>query len=93
MTGGTTRGISKTLQGLRTGDQRTLYTGVALVAYSVWRRKKGSRKLVYRRVLRKDQALLIRAGRRDTEKIVVPDDLADQVEWRKKPIPSRQRNR
>jgi len=93
MTGGTTRGITRTLRGLRTGDQRTLYTGVALVAYSVWRRRKGSRTLVYRRVLRKDQALLIRAGRRDTERIVVPDDLADQVEWRRKQVPSRKRNR
>jgi hypothetical protein len=93
MTGGTTRGISRTLRGLRTGDQRSLFTGVAIVAYSMWRRKKGSRKLIYRRVLRKDQALLIRAGRRDTEKIVVPDDLADQVEWRKKQVPSRKRNR
>ncbi len=93
MTGDTTRGISRTLRGLRTGDQRTLFTGVAIVAYSLWRREKGSRKLVYRRVLRKDQALLIRTGRRDTEKIVVPDDLADQVEWRKKRVPSRKRNR
>lgn len=93
MTGGTARGVTKTLQGLRTGDQRTLFTGVVLVAYSLWRRKKGTRQLVYRRVLRKDQALLIRAGRRDTEKIVVPDDLADQVEWRKKQVPSRKRNR
>lgn len=75
-------GISRTFQGLRTGDQRTLFTGVALVAYSVWRRGRGTRKLVYRRILREDQALLIRAGRRSGNRVVVSAEMADQVKTR-----------
>jgi hypothetical protein len=75
-------GITRTFQGLRTGDQRTLFTGVALVAYSVWRRGRGTRKLVYRRILREDQALLIRAGRRSGSRVVVSAEMADQVKTR-----------
>jgi hypothetical protein len=77
-------GITRTFRGLRSGDQRTLYTGAAILAYSIWKRRKDSRRLLYRRVLKKDEALLIRAGRRDTARIIVPDDLADQVALRRR---------
>jgi len=86
-------GINRTFRGLRHGDQRSLFTGVAIVAYSVWRRRKDSRRLLYRRVLRKDEALLIRAGRRDTKKIIVPEELADQVVLRKETEATKKRNR
>jgi hypothetical protein len=72
-------GITKTFQGLRTGDQRTLFTGVALVIFSVWRRGRGTRELVYRRVLREDEALMIKTGTRSGSRVVVSADLADQV--------------
>lgn len=75
-------GITRTFKGLRTGDQRTLFTGAAMVAYSVWRRGRGPRKLVYRRILAEDQALLIRAGRRSGSRVVVSAEMADQVKGR-----------
>lgn len=75
-------GITRTFQGLRTGDQRTLFTGAAMVAYSVWRRGRGPRKLICRRILAEDQALLIRAGRRSGSRVVVSAEMADQVKSR-----------
>lgn len=75
------RGLTQALSGLRRGNQRSLYSGAALLVWAAWRRSK-KRRLLYRRVLQHDEAVLIRAGRRDQPRIVVDDALADQVHRR-----------
>ncbi len=54
-----------------------------MVAYSVWRRKRDTRKLVYRRVLNDHQALMIKTGTRSGGRVVVSADMAEQVKSRK----------
>ncbi len=86
------RGLTRALGGLRTGSQRSLYSGVALLLYASWRRSK-RRRLLYRRVLRGSEAVMVRAGRRDGERIVVDDVLADQVRRPGSKKPSKLANR
>jgi hypothetical protein len=73
-----TEGARRGFQGLRTGDQRSLYLGAALLMLGWWRRAR-ARKLIYRRNLRQGEALLIRASRAGRPRIVVGDDLAVQA--------------
>lgn len=52
------------LRGLRTGDQRTLYLGAALVLVGWWRRPSArGRTLVYREELKPGRSLVVRYGR------------------------------
>lgn len=74
-----TGGIDRTLRGLRTGDQRSLYLGVAMLVYSFWRRGKNNRKLLYRRELRGGEAVMVRRSKRYGVKLVVGDEIADQI--------------
>ena len=80
------RGLTQALSGLRRGNQRSLYSGAALLVWAAWRRSK-KRRLLYRRVLRRDEAVLIRAGRKDQPRVVVDDALADQVHRRRSDKP------
>jgi hypothetical protein len=77
------RGLTQALSGLRRGSQRSLYSGVALLVWAAWRRS-NRRRLLYRRVLHRDEALLIRSGRQDQPRIVVDDALAGQVHRRRR---------
>ncbi|HKX75339.1 MAG TPA: hypothetical protein VJR05_08100 [Acidimicrobiia bacterium] len=80
------RGLTQALSGLRRGNQRSLYSGAALLVWAAWRRSK-KRRLLYRRVLHRDEAVLIRAGRKDQPRVVVDDALADQVHRRRSDKP------
>ncbi|MDP3983840.1 MAG: hypothetical protein Q8Q52_02385 [Acidimicrobiia bacterium] len=75
-------GLNTSLRGLRTGNQRALFSGVALLLYGVWRRQHHRRELIYRRVLRQDEAILVKTGRGSGERIVIDDNLARQVRHR-----------
>lgn len=50
------------LSGLRTRDRQQLVTGLALLGYSYLTRTRPRRQLVYRKVLKGDQAIVIRAA-------------------------------
>lgn len=82
-------GVSRALRGLRTGDQRSLYVGVALIVFGMWRRsrEKETRKLIYRKVLRPGQALLIRPSASGADKLIVSEEFA--FEAKRKPGQSR----
>jgi hypothetical protein len=71
-------GVGRALKGLRTGDQRSLLTGAALIAFGLWRRsrERETRKLVYRKVLTPGQAILIRRSTHGAQKFVVSEDFA-----------------
>lgn len=81
------RGLTLALSGLRRGSQRSLYSGVALMVWAAWRRSR-QRQLVYRRVLQRNEALLVRAGRKDQPRIVVDASLAAQVHRRRVKLPA-----
>ncbi|MGQ0848810.1 MAG: hypothetical protein ACT4OP_06780 [Actinomycetota bacterium] len=75
-------GVTRGFRGLRTGDQRSVYTGALIIAYGLWRRNRNRRELVYRRQLKEGEAVMIRASRVRSRRIVIGDDLADQVKGR-----------
>lgn len=81
-----TEGLARGFRGIRTGDQRSLYTGALLVAYGLWKRNRGRRELVYRRTLNPGEGILVTTGRGPGHRIVVGQELADQVRASKRPV-------
>jgi hypothetical protein len=79
-----TEGLARGFRGVRTGDQRSLYTGALLVAYGLWKRNRGKRELLYRRTLNPGEAILVKTSRGGGHRIVVGDELADQVKASKR---------
>ena len=57
-------GATRALQGLRTGDQRALFTGAALAAYGWLRSNKGGRELIYRKEVPVGSSVVIRHGKK-----------------------------
>lgn len=57
-------GTAAALRGLRTGDQRTLLGGAALLAYGWWRSQEGGRELIYRREVPVGSTVVVRHGRK-----------------------------
>ncbi|MEX2654961.1 MAG: hypothetical protein WD532_08035 [Acidimicrobiia bacterium] len=56
-------GTARLFQGLRTGDQRAVFTGAALAVFGWWRRSAQPNKvLVHRSVVREGSSLVIRNG-------------------------------
>jgi len=64
-------GLSRTLRGLRTGDQRDLYLGLGLAALSFIRRTAPRKQLLYRRTVREGSAIVIHNRRLGAPKIEV----------------------
>ena len=77
-----TEGAARSLRGLRTGDTKSLYTGVLLLAYGMWKRKQGRKELIHRQTLKPGDAMLIRASRVGRKRLVVQDVLSEQLERR-----------
>ena len=75
-------GAVRSLRGLRTGDSKTLYTGVFLPAYGLWKRNRDRRELIHRQTLKPGDAMLIRARRADGKPVLVPEALAIQLKRR-----------
>jgi hypothetical protein len=67
----TSASFDRTLRGLRTGDQRELYTGLGLAALAYVRRTRPRRRLIFRRSLPEGSALVIHHKRRGDPKIEV----------------------
>lgn len=74
-------GFNRALRGLRTGDQRSLYTGALLVAFGLWQRGRGRdrRELIYRRELKEGEAIVIRPGVAGGERIFVDEEMAGEL--------------
>ena len=64
-------GIERTLYGLRTGDQRELYTGLGLAALAYLSKTKPRKQLLYRKRVPEGSALVIHHRRRGDPKIEV----------------------
>ena len=77
-----TEGVTRSLRGLRTGDSRSLYTGVLLLAYGMWKRQRDRKELIYRKTMTPGDAVLIRAGRKGDKRIFVHGDLVEQLKRR-----------
>jgi len=75
-------GVVRSFHGLRTGDKKSLYSGVLLLAYGLWKRNRGRKELIYRRQFKAGETILIRTGRADGKRIVVGDELAKQLKNR-----------
>jgi hypothetical protein len=67
----TAASVDRTLRGLRTGDQRELYTGLGLAALAYVRRTRPRRRLIFRRSLPEGSALVIHHKRRGDPRIQV----------------------
>jgi hypothetical protein len=67
----TAASVDRTLRGLRTGDQRELYTGLSLAALAYMRRTRPRRRLLYRRRLPEGSAVVIHHKRRGDPRIQV----------------------
>jgi hypothetical protein len=77
-------GIDRTFRGLRTGDQRSMFTGALLLAFGLWQRgRRDQRKLIHREVLKPGHAVVIRANTVSGERILVTNEFAEQVTARK----------
>jgi len=63
--------IDRTLRGLRTGDQRELYSGLGLAALFYLRNTRPRRRLLYRKTLPEGSALVIHHKRWGDPKIEV----------------------
>ena len=63
--------IDRTLRGLRTGDQRELYSGLGLAALFYLRRTRPRRRLLYSKTLPEGSAIVIHHKRRGDPKIEV----------------------
>ena len=81
-----TDGLVRGFRGVRTGDQRSLYTGALLLAYGLWKRNRGRRDLLYSRTLNPGEAVIVKASRGRGHEIVVGDDLADKIRASKRPL-------
>ena len=66
-----TAGLSRSLRGLRKGDQRDLYVGLGLAVLSLLRRTAPRKQLVYRRRVREGSAIVIHNRRRGAPKIEI----------------------
>jgi hypothetical protein len=77
-----TDGAIRSFRGLRTGDKKSLFSGVALLIYGLWMRNRGRRELIYRKTFKPGEAVLIRATRADRRRIVIGDELAKQLKRR-----------
>ena len=86
-------GLVRGLRGVRTGDQRSLYTGALLVAYGLWKRNRGRRDLVYQRTLNPGEALLVKASRGRGHRLTVDKELVGQVRASKRPLKETDRRR
>lgn len=63
-TGLISNGVDRAFNGLRTGDQQSLFIGAALVALGLWRRTSGPKKtLIHRQVLSPGESLVVRERR------------------------------
>jgi hypothetical protein len=82
-----TDGLARGLRGVRTGDQRSLYTGALLLAYGLWKRKRGRRELLYTRTLNPGEAIIVKASRGEGHRLVVGDEMADKIRASKRPLP------
>jgi hypothetical protein len=63
--------LDRTLRGLRTGDQRQLYSGLGLAALLYLRNTRPRRRLVFRKRLPEGSTLVIHHKRRGDPKIEV----------------------
>ena len=81
-----TDGLARGFHGIRTGDQRSLYTGALFLAYGIWKRNRSRRDLLFRQTLDPGHAVLVRASRGKGRQIVIGDDLANQVRTSKRPL-------
>jgi hypothetical protein len=77
-------GLARGLRGVRTGDQRSLYTGAFLLAYGLWKRNRGKRELIYQRKLSPGEAILVRTSRGEGHQLVIGEGLAAQVKASKR---------
>ena len=80
-------GLARGFRGVRTGDQRSLYTGALLLAYGLWKRNRGRRELLYTRTLNPGEAIIVKASRGEGHRLVVGDELADKIRASKRPLP------
>jgi len=55
----TAAGLQRSMRGLRTGDQRDLYIGLALLAAAFLERSAPRRELLYRKKLREGSAVVV----------------------------------
>jgi hypothetical protein len=55
---------TKVLRGVRTGDQRALYTGAALMGYQWLKSHSNRRELLYRKEIPEGSAVVVRYGKR-----------------------------
>ena len=67
----TAASVDRTLRGLRTGDQRELFTGLSLAALAYMRRTRPRRRLIYRESLPEGSALVIHHKRRGDPRVEV----------------------
>ena len=81
-----TDGLARGLRGVRTGDQRSLYTGALLLAYGLWKRNRGRRELLYTRTLNPGEAIIVKASRGEGQRIEVGDEMADKIRASKRPL-------
>ena len=72
-------GLARGLRGVRTGDQRSLYTGAFLLAYGLWKRQRGKRELLYKKTVSPGEAVLVKTSRGKGHELIVGDVLADRV--------------
>ena len=77
-----TEGAARSLRGLRTGETKSLYTGVLLLAYGMWKRSQGRKELIHRQTLKPGDAMLIRATRVGGKPLVVSDAISEQLDLR-----------
>jgi hypothetical protein len=57
-------GVSRTLRGIRTGDRKALFGGLALMLFGVWRnRKNRPREMVKKATVKPGETLVIRGTR------------------------------
>lgn len=65
------QGRSRTLRGLRVGDRRELYLGLALSALSYLRRSGPKRELIYKKTVPKGSAIVVHHKRRGDPKLEI----------------------
>ena len=56
--------LTKVLRGIRSGDQRALYTGAALLGWGWLRRQSNERELLYRQEVPEGSGVVIRYGKK-----------------------------
>ncbi len=64
-------GVSRSLHGLRKGDQRDLYIGLSLTVLALIRRTAPRKELVYRKAVPEGSAIVVHNRRRGAPKIEV----------------------